>query len=175
MKFHALKPFIFQMIYALFLFIGVPCVFLLGPWIEIKITDSLGFVLIIVGIIFYTNVILFEIAPGFYALIDLLTNNFCTQKMIFIQGYADRRRLLTTKGEKKLSHEEKKKFGSCNVYEYAYFYLVFATSEGKRAFFSTFPCDLKTGECYVVRYGKYSKTIVSIGEHTGDNNTRGDG
>lgn len=181
MRFHILKPFIFQAIYALLLFVGIPLILVLSPWIELKIIDSLGFVFIIVGIILYFNIILFEILPGCYALWDLLTNSFDTQKMVFLQSYADRRRLLATKEERKLTNAQKKKYGALSTYEHSFFDLIFSTSDGKMTFFTTIPCTLNPGECYTVQYGKHSKTIVSIVSEKGEellfdlvkSNTRG--
>ena len=100
MKFHILKPFIFQALYGAFLFVAIPLILLLGPWIEIEIMDSIVFVFILVGIILYFNVILFEIIPGVYALVDLITDDFISQNVVFVEMYADRRRLFATRGEK---------------------------------------------------------------------------
>ena len=48
MKFHELKPFILEAVYALFLYIACPLFMLLNGWIEIQIADFVGFILIII-------------------------------------------------------------------------------------------------------------------------------
>lgn len=167
MKFHILKPFIFQALHGIFLFVAIPLILLLGPWIEIEIMDGISFVFILIGGILYFNVILFEIVPGVYALFDLITDNFRAQNVVFIEIYADRRRLLATRGEKKQKSECSKKRGTLTRYEYAFFDLRFSTSHGKELFYSTSMVDLISGKKYTIQYGRLSKTIVSIVDDNG--------
>lgn len=167
MKFHILKPFIFQALYGAFLFVAIPLILLLGPWIEIEIMDSIVFVFILVGIILYFNVILFEIIPGVYALVDLITDDFISQNVVFVEMYADRRRLFATRGEKKQKSECSKRKGILTRYEYAFFDLRFSTSRGKELFYSTSMVDLASGKKYTIQYGRLSKTIISITDDNG--------
>ena len=87
MKFHELKPFILEAVYALFLYIACPLFMLLNGWIEIQIADFVGFILIIIWSACFLKAIAFEIVPGLYALLDLTLNNFRKERMVYLDGY----------------------------------------------------------------------------------------
>lgn len=101
MKFHELKPFILEAVYALFLYIACPLFMLLNGWIEIQIADFVGFILIIIWSACFLKAIAFEIVPGLYAFLDLTLNSFRKERMVYLDGYADRRRLFALHGERK--------------------------------------------------------------------------
>lgn len=168
MKFHELKPFILEAVYALFLYIACPLFMLLNGWIEIQIADFVGFILIIIWSACFLKAIAFEIVPGLYAFLDLTLNSFRKERMVYLDGYADRRRLFALHGKRKRQKDCQKKYGNTTPYEYAFFDFIFAVTQGKKLLYATHFASLTVGGSYIIQYGKLSKTIISITDEQGN-------
>jgi hypothetical protein len=113
------------------LYIAIPLMLILTGSVDVTIHKIVGSGMIVIGISFYVHFIACYLVPGAYSLLDIITDNFVTQKMIFIDGYIDKSKLF-------VFNREKRRVGNLSVNEYCFFKTIFAIQNRKTVFTTTY-------------------------------------
>ena len=91
-----------------------------------------------------------------------MTNNFITEKMVFINSYVDSSRIF-------VSNKATAKRGKLSILnEYCFMKILLANQERKAVFSSVFFHTMEKNKWYIIQYGRFSKVVVSILSEQGE-------
>lgn len=165
LKWKSLKPNIIQLINVLFFFVGIPIILFAINLVDVTLNNEYGnlrVIFVIAGISIYFYIIAGYLVPGIYSLFDLITDNFITCKMVYINSYIDKSKFLAfNKATTKVGRVEM-------LNEHCFMKVLLADHKGKSAFSTTFYHLMEKDKRYTIQYGKFSKVIVSILSEKGD-------
>ena len=165
MKWKSLKPYIEQFAIATLLYIVLPIILFSTKLVSITVNKTYGNVgivlLMALGCLYFYYILAFLI-PGVYSIADLMTNNFITEKMVFINSYVDSSRIF-------VSNKATAKRGKLSILnEYCFMKILFANQERKAVFSSVFFHTMEKNKWYIIQYGRFSKVVVSILSEQGE-------
>lgn len=152
-------PYIYDLLVSLILFIGVPVIFITTNLISISFHSSVGVLVFLASVFLYIYFLASCFIPGIYAIMDLVTKNYVTEKMSYIECYIASNKFYGFKKTKKIDMEIASKI---KLSEDLHLRVILAGSKGKTAFRTTRFHTMEKGRAYTVKYGKYSKVILSI-------------
>jgi hypothetical protein len=157
MKKHTFRPFIAQFVVSLFCFIIAP-IAMLVMGIELRVNNITVVLLAIAGYVFFFSIILL---PGVYAIFDVLTKSYKTDKMVYIDSYIAKNFFFPRNSN--VSADYRKFVGGSYHLK-----VLLSGAEGKSIFSMAFFHTMEKGKHYTVLYGEKSKTVLSVLSEQGE-------
>ena len=151
MKLLSLKVYILYTINIFTIICILPLILIYLNIIQIKINGGFSILFLLFFATMYINFFIKYFIRSLLSIIDLLTNNFISKKMMYINSYVKNSKAIILGG----SSEN-------NFKEMCIMMIGMADRNGKKMYISTYPHIMKQGKGYTVQYGKFSKLIISI-------------
>ncbi len=164
MKWKSLNPYILQLVITSIGYLGIPIILFATDIVQISVNNqygNIGAVFIIAAICYYFLYLTSYFVPGISAILDMLTDNFVTSKMSYIESYVDRSNPYAN--SRKISADRKAPMDSHCMLK-----MVMGSNSGKSAYLMSYYHKLEKGKNYTVQYGKFSKVIISILSEQGE-------
>ena len=152
-------PYIYDFFFSLLLFIGVPAVFIATDSISLSFHGSIGILIFGVSVLIYIYFLASYFVPGIYTIMDLITRNFVTEKLSYVEGYIANNKFYGFGRDRKSPDETSQKM---RLVESFHVRLVLANNKGKTVFRTTQFHVMEAGKIYTVQYAKHSKIVISI-------------
>jgi hypothetical protein len=120
--------------------------------IEVKVNNA-GIILaaICIYIYYFSNLFL----PGMYAVFDVLTKNYATRKITYVDSYITNNWFIAKSYY--ASADNKKNIGANYHLK-----VLLADQKGKSVYSSAYFHTMEKGKNYTVTYGKKSKILISV-------------
>ena len=159
------EPIILRFILSTLLYIVLPGAGMLSGVVKISVDNSygsVGIILIVVGIVLYFSYIATRFIPGIYAIFDLITDNFISEKMVYVNTFTSDSGLYT--------RTQNRKTALSNMNQVSIGYLLritLADNKGKTFFTTVYLHSMEPGKAYSVTYGKFSRILISATDSSG--------
>ena len=155
------SPFIEQLLISTLLFLGIPITLLCTGIVQINFNNeyiNAKILVIIIAVCVYMFYLFAHFVPGIAAIIDLITNNFITEKNTYVESFVVAQKFSARKKSKKQGQ----------LADAYYLRVILANNDGKSSYATTFFHEMKKGESYTIVYGKYSKILLSALSEQGE-------
>ena len=149
MKWKIMRPYITDLFLMIFIYLVMPLILIGLNIIKIQSKDFIQFSIMIILFAGYMYFFSMRISLGLFALLDFVFKTYVEKEMTLIGSYYDESKI-TLSGVKK------------NHNDHVIFRRWFQKNEETTTLVTTLCINLNVNSKYVVKYGKYSKIVISL-------------